>query len=110
MKKGAVFLFILIFISAQMLFAAENAEKNLLNSWEDFCIYYSQIDFNKVSEASPKLEKLIFYLNEYTKSDAYIINPNGSKTESVIYIDTALEHAQKALLFSQKIVHLLFEV
>ena len=85
-----------------MLFAAENAEKNLLNSWEDFCIYYSQIDFNKVSEASPKLEKLIFYLNEYTKSDAYIINPNGSKTESVIYIDTALEHAQKALLFSQK--------
>ena len=85
-----------------MLFAAENAEKNLLNSWEDFCIYYSQIDFNKVSEASPKLEKLIFYLNEYTKSDAYIINPNGSKTESVIYIDKALEHAQKALLFSQK--------
>ena len=85
-----------------MLFAAENAEKNLLNSWEDFCIYYSQIDFNKVSEASPKLEKLIFYLNEYTKSDAYIINPNGSKTESVIYIDKALEHAQKALLFSKK--------
>lgn len=102
MKKRAVFLFILIFISAQMLFAAENAEKNLLNSWEDFCIYYSQIDFNKVSEASPKLEKLIFYLNEYTKSDAYIINPNGSKPESIIYIDKALEHAQKALLFSQK--------
>ena len=102
MKKRAVFLFILIFISTQMPFAAENAEKNLLNSWEDFCIYYSQIDFNKVSEASPKLEKLTFYLNEYTKSDAYIINPNGSKPESVIYIDKALEHAQKALLFSQK--------
>ena len=100
--KPVIFLFILIFFS-QNIFAIENSEKNLLNTWNDFWSEYSEIDFNNTigpnaaAPLKPSLEKLIFQLEEFQKSDSYITETNGNKTESALFIDEALEHAGKAL-------------
>ena len=75
--KPVIFLFILILFS-QNIFAIENSEKNLLNTWNDFWSEYSEIDFNNTTGPNaaatlkPSLEKLIFQLEESQKSDSYI--------------------------------------
>ncbi len=100
--KPVIFLFILLLFS-QNIFAIENSEKNLLNTWNDFWSEYSEIDFNNTTGPNaaaalkPSLEKLIFQLEEFQKSDSYITETNGNKTESALFIDEALEHANKAL-------------
>ena len=100
--KPVIFLFAFILFS-QNIFAIENSEKNLLNTWNDFWSEYSEIDFNNTSGPNaaavlkPSLEKLIFQLEEFQKSDSYITETNGNKTESALFIDEALEHAGKAL-------------
>ena len=100
--KPVIILFILILFS-QNIFAIENSEKNLLNTWNDFWSEYSEIDFNNTTGPNaaaalkPSLEKLIFQLEEFQKSDSYITETNGKKSESALYIDKALEHAGKAL-------------
>lgn len=100
--KPVIILFILILFS-QNIFAIENSEKNLLNTWNDFWSEYSEIDFNNTSGSNaaaalkPSLEKLIFQLEEFQKSDSYITETNGNKTESALFIDEAFEHASKAL-------------
>ena len=97
--KPVIFLFILILFS-QNIFAIENSEKNLLNTWNDFWSEYSEIDFNDANKSSaditPLLKNLIFQLEEFSKSDAYITETNGKKSESALYIDKALEHARNA--------------
>ena len=100
--KPVIFFFAFILFS-QNIFAIENSEKNLLNTWNDFWSEYSQIDFNNTSGPNaaaalkPSLEKLIFQLEEFQKSDSYITETNGTKTESALFIDEAFEHASKAL-------------
>ena len=97
--KPVIFLFILILFS-QNLFAIENSVKNLLTTWNDFWTTYSEIDFNNTNNSSatitPLLKNLIFQLEEFSKSDAYITETNGKKSESALYIDKALEHARNA--------------
>lgn len=99
--RGLLFLFILIFFS-QNLFAIENSVKNLLTTWNDFWALYSEIDFNAANKTpappaiTPLLNNLIFQLEEFSKSDAYITETNGKKSESALYIDKALEHALNA--------------
>lgn len=97
--KPVIFFFAFILFS-QNIFAIENSEKNLLNSWNDFWSEYSEIDFNDVNKSSaditPLLNNLIFQLEDFSKSDAYITETNGKKSESALYIDKALEHARIA--------------
>lgn len=97
--KPVIFLFAFILFS-QNIFAIENSEKNLLNTWNDFWSEYSEIDFNDVNKSSaditPLLNNLIFQLEDFSKSDAYITETNGKKSESALYIDKALEHARIA--------------
>ena len=97
--KPVIFLFILILFS-QNIFAIEKSEKKLLNTWNDFWSEYSEIDFNDANKSSaditPLLNNLIFQLEDFSKSDAYITETNGKKSESALYIDKALEHARIA--------------
>ena len=91
--KSFLLIFLFLCFFNPLFGQKKNSLTTLLDSWNNYQNTYS----NNPAVSKTELIAFINSLEAFVKTDSYIIELNGEKSESAICIDKTLEHAQMAL-------------